>query len=307
VVITGELYDEIQVDGTYLRGSGLCLLTAVNGDGEVVNWQWCNSESTAAYEALLAPIPPPLVVVCDGGQGLKTALKNQWPETRVQRCLVHVQRNIRTNTTLNPRTDAGKAMRALSLKLTRIKTIDQAIEWQRSLEAWYQLYGHLIHLKTFAETDGVLRPIEVKAGKKWWWTHERLRKSWFLLSRLNREDVLFTYLTPEFEGLGISSTTNHLEGGVNSMIKGLLYDHRGMPSAHQMRAVDWWCYLHSPAQKPPVAFMKPEHWTTPERRQSRIREPKTDLEIPGGIGTGINLEDGGEGVWIRKGWAGRRS
>jgi hypothetical protein len=192
------------------------VLTAVNGDGEVVNWQWCNRESTAAYEALLAPIPSPLVVVCDGGQGLRTALKNMWPDTRVQRCLVHVQRNIRTNTTLNPRSDAGKGMRKLSLDLTKIKTVDQAIDWQKGLEAWYRLYGHLIHLKTFANTEGAQRPIWAKPGRPWWWTHERLRKSWFLLNRLNKEKVLFTYLEPEFAELGISSTTNRLEGGVNS-------------------------------------------------------------------------------------------
>ena len=88
IEVTGEIYDEVQVDGTYLD-DGWCLLTAVNGHGEVIGRQWCNRESTAAYKALLAPIPPPAVVVCDGGQGLLTALKDVWPSTAVQRCLVH--------------------------------------------------------------------------------------------------------------------------------------------------------------------------------------------------------------------------
>lgn len=46
----------------------------------------------------------------------------------IQRCLVHAQRVIRRYTTSRPRTDAGKAIYALALKLTRITTLDQARE-----------------------------------------------------------------------------------------------------------------------------------------------------------------------------------
>jgi hypothetical protein len=303
VVITGEIYDQIQVDGTYLC-DGWCLLTAINGAGEVINWQWCDRESIAAYEALLTPIPPPLVVVCDGGTGLPTALKHCWPETKIQRCLVHVQRNIRTYVTTKPRTDAGKAMRRLSLNLTRIQSQDEAITWLNALEAWHQLYGHLVSQKTWANQKGAQRPAWARRNCDWWWTYDRLRKSWNLLSKLAKAGTLFTYLQPEFDGLEIASTTNRIEGGTNGQLKDLLRRHRGMPSTHQRRALDWWCYLHSPAPKPPENFIKPENYklTEPKTRETL---GVTDAEIPGGIGTGINLQDGGEGIWIRKGWAGR--
>lgn len=46
----------------------------------------------------------------------------------IQRCLIHAQHVIRRYTTSRPRTDAGKAIYALALKLTRITTLDQAQE-----------------------------------------------------------------------------------------------------------------------------------------------------------------------------------
>jgi hypothetical protein len=41
--------------------------------------------------------------------------------------------------------------------------------------------------------------------------------------------------------------TDRLEGGINSPIKRVFDDHRGMPKAHMMRACEWKCYTRSPA------------------------------------------------------------
>ena len=46
----------------------------------------------------------------------------------IQRCLVHVRRVIRRYTNSQPRTDAGKAIYALALKLTRITTLEVTLE-----------------------------------------------------------------------------------------------------------------------------------------------------------------------------------
>ena len=296
IIITGEIYDEIQVDGTYLD-DGWCLLTAINGAGEVVNRQWCNKESTASYKALLEPLPPPRVVVCDGGNGLASALKECWPETKVQRCLVHVQRNIRTYTTINPRTDAGKGMYRLGCALTKVRTPEDAINWLKAVEAWHTKYSALLAEKTYAGA-GVIRPNDAKPDSEWWWTHNRLRKAYNLLSNLIKRKQLFTFLEPEFEGMGISSTTNRLEGGTNSQIKRFLRNHRGMTSKHQRRAADWFCYLHSPKPRPPKSLIKPKHY---QENPAAIAKPEVE-KVPGGWGTSLTAE---EGLWIRKGWAGR--
>ncbi|BDZ42096.1 hypothetical protein GCM10025865_13950 [Paraoerskovia sediminicola] len=229
ITVTGEIYDEVQLDGTYLS-DGWCLLLAINGStGTVIAFQRCDTEKSAAWAALLEQIPPPRAVVIDGGSGLASALATCWPATRAQRCLVHVQRNVRTLLTTRPRTDAGKALRRLSLALTRITTRDQAAAWQARLHAWHQVYGHLTRDKTYLRTTGV-RPAWARSNSTWWWTHDRLRRAYRLLERLTRQGVLFTYLDEALIGRGLSATTNRIEGGTNHPIKDLLRRHRGMPT-----------------------------------------------------------------------------
>jgi len=295
IQITGEVYDQVQLDGTYLTG-GWCLLLAVDGaSGTVIAWQWCDTEKTAAWTALLERIPPPRVAVVDGGPGLASALRTCWPDTQVQRCLVHVQRNVRTLLTRRPRTPAGRALRALSLALTKVTTPEQAAAWQVRLHEWHQVHGETINTKTYLR-DVDVRPVGVSAGATWWWTHQRLRKAYQLLERLVRAGVLFTYLDPDLAGLNIASTTNRIEGGTNHPIKDLLRRHRGMTTAHRRRAAEWWCYLHSTMPKPPATLIRPQHWQPPP--PTVVDQP----DRPAGYDTATTAE---EGLWARKGWAGR--
>jgi hypothetical protein len=297
IPVTGEVYDEIQVDGTYLSG-GWCLLLAIDGaTGTVIAWQWCDTEKRAAWVALLERIPPPRVVVTDGGSGLASALKTCWPHTAVQRCLVHVQRNIRRELTTRPRTDAGKALRALSLALTRIKSREQATAWEVRLHDWHQVYADLINAKTYLR-EARQRPASARPNATWWWTHDRLRHAYRLLERLTRQQALFTYLREDLDTLGINATTNRIEGGTNHPIKDLLRRHRGMSEDHRRRAAEWWCYLHSTKPAPPATLIRPEHYK-PAPTAIVITD---DTTVPGGYGTTATAE---EGLWARTGWAGR--
>jgi len=293
---TGEVYAEIQLDGTYLN-DGWCLLTAITGSGMVLGWQWCDQEKTAAWKALLERIPAPQIVVIDGGRGLASALRECWPDTRIQRCLVHVQRNVRTYLTTNPRTEAAKTLRALSLKLTRITTVEQARAWEVALHDWHQIYAALLEQKTFAG-ENVIRPSWAKAAARWWYTHDRLRRAYNIMAHIVRTEVAFTYLDNQFDGLAISSTTNRIEGGVNRQVKELLSRHRGMNSEHQRRACEWWLYLHSANPEPATALIKPEHWQP-------LIEPEPVIESDGPSEDDRGVATAEEGLWIRKGWAGR--
>lgn len=80
------------------------------------------------------------MVVLDGGRGAYYAIKQTWPTTRIQRCLVHAQRVVRRHLTSRPRTDAGKALYKLALDLTRITTIDQAAQWSAQLQEFDTVY-----------------------------------------------------------------------------------------------------------------------------------------------------------------------
>ena len=73
--VTGEIYRQIIVDGTYF--ATWCVLIAHNGS-HVIGWQWCASESKAAWGELIRRFPAPDVIVTDGGTGLRSALDRYW-------------------------------------------------------------------------------------------------------------------------------------------------------------------------------------------------------------------------------------
>lgn len=236
-------------DGTYVGkkggGGGRCLLVLIDGrTGMVVRIRWCAHETIADYRALFHGVPAPDVLVSDGMRGMETAAKAEWPGVRLQRCLVHVQRNTKADLTGNPRGQAGKELKRLASKLTKVKTAEQAAKWGEALNAWYQRWKALVNQRTKAADD----PTNTKAlnGRAWWWTHERLRRAYKRLERLFRDGSLFAYTEPALlEGGPVPATTNRLEGGVNSPIKHMLANHRGMPLEHVERACEWNCYMRS--------------------------------------------------------------
>ena len=293
---TGEVHEQIQMDGIYL-GRGWCCLIAI-ANGKTLGWQWCDSEKKVAWVALLEQFPAPQVVIIDGGSGLASALAQAWPQTRVQRCLVHVQRNVRTYLTMRPRTDAGRALRRISLALTRIRTREQATHWMQVLQEWHHQFGELIKERTYPTGPGGLRPKGVKVTQTWWYTHTRLRSAYKLLERLVRSGELFTYLDPKFEGMNIDSTTNHIEGGFNTQLRALLRNHRGMPPSHAKRAIEWWLYTRSEKPAEPHTFIQPEH----HNPKLVVKEAPEEAIGPELIGTALSET---EGLWVRKGWAGR--
>ena len=182
-----RVYDQIFIDGTHTDAG--CLLVAASYD-HVIAWHWARTESTHAYTQLLRGIAQPLCVVLDGGQGAYSAIKACWPKTMIQRCLVHAQRVIRRYTTSRPRTDAGKAIYALALKLTKITTLDQARQWTIRLHEFGVVYKDFLNDKTPAPKE------RRTPSHQWEFTHIRVRKACNSLLRLSRKNWLFAYLQP---------------------------------------------------------------------------------------------------------------
>lgn len=77
-------------------------------------------------------------------------------------------------------------------------------------------------------------------------THERLRRARSSLSSLVSAGTLFTHLDPALAKVGpLPSTNNMIEGGVNSQLRAVLRNHRGLTSVKRVKAVFWWCHAHS--------------------------------------------------------------
>ena len=266
----------VLVDGIWI--GTWCLLIAINDTGHVLAWQWCGRETTAAWEALFNQIPAPAVIVSDGGSGLPTALRHCWDQTKHQRCIFHLQMNVSRHLTRTPRTAAGRALRALTMQLSTIDDEDTAIAWQLQLEQWWQAFGHLTRERTLLR-DG-----------RWGFTHDRLRKAWLLIRKVTRDGALFTWIS-----YGNPRTTSPLEGGINSQIRDLLRRHRGMSEQHRRRAVEWFLTLHETDLDTAISTA-----TTTTAKTSH--DPTQEPDGPALHDTGLSAE---EGLWNRKGWAGR--
>ena len=218
-----------------------------------------------------------------GLRGAEAACTQAWPGTRIQRCLVHVQRNTRTDLTSRPRLQAGRELKRLSDGLTSVETAGQAVRWGEALNAWHERWKDFIAERTYARDD----PSNPKASRRrWWWTHEELRRCYRRLERLFREGRLFAYLEPELlKGGPVARTTNRLEGGVNSVVKDVLRNHRGLPEEHMRRACEWVCYMKTAHPRPesfiPDALRKGEKATTPE----------PDDSVAPAYGTGIDWNE----------------
>lgn len=298
IPVTGDVYDVLQIDGFNLR-TGWCVLVATH-HGAVVAFQWCSHESAAAWGALMRRVPAPLVVVCDGGSGMHSALSDHWPTTRIQRCLVHLQRNVRKYITTRSKTPAGKGLWGLALKLTRVKTIAGGEEWAQLFLAWEHTFLHLTKERTYRKHATEI-PSWARPNQTWWYTHQRLRSGYQVLHRTIQSGHLFTLLDPQLAHLNVPATTNEIEGGTNSPMRLLLHLHRGMPEEHQRRAIEWWLYLHS--EFPDPALVLKEHPLGNPQRAKPPRPGPDDATAPAPLyDTGL---DASEGLWLRSGWAGR--
>lgn len=161
-VVTGEVYRQVIVDGTYFQG--WCLLVAFNGS-HVIGWQWCDRESKAAWGALLARFPAPDVVVTDGGTGLRAALDTYWPRTHIQRCIFHVMAAIRRHTTLNPRLEPGKEILALTRQLLLVHDLDGAAAWMGAYATWEAKWADFLKERTYPKL-GVEPPKWARPSQK---------------------------------------------------------------------------------------------------------------------------------------------
>ena len=299
---TPSRHRTVMTDGTYMS-HGWCLLIAIDGvTGETIAWGWCSHESTAAYLDLFSRIPAPDVSVSDGLRGVEKACARAWPGTRIQRCLVHVQRNTRADLTSRPRLQAGKELKRLSDALTKVRDAGQAAAWGSALNDWYRKWKGFLEERTHARDD----PSNPKAARQeWWWTHGDVRRCHGRLERLFREGRLFTFCDPALLGKGpVERNTNRLEGGVNSLIKRTLAHHHGLTEEHMRRAAEWVCYMKSESPDPHTLIPDAgeEHGTDAPAVQD---EPKTRSNYDNGIQS-YNRDDPAveTGFHIRKGHVG---
>ncbi len=97
------------------------------------------------------------------------------------------------------------------------------------------------------ETPDILSQMTIDENGNKRPTHERLLKAERLLLKLIRENTMFIYLDNELiKDFIPPSTNNRIEGEINSRLREMLRNHRGLSIERRIKAVYWWCYMHSP-------------------------------------------------------------
>ena len=241
--VTGEICRVVFVDGIHLARNAVVLVA--RSEEHVLGWYVARSESSAAYGALLARIAPPEVVVTDGGPGFQKARRRLWPRTRVQRCAFHAFEQVKRYTTTRPRTQAGVDLYALAKALLAVSTSEEAAAWLASYAGWC------------AEYDAFLREETVGEDGRSFLTHERLVKARNSLTALVRQGTLFTYVDPDLVArLGELPATNNAAESLNARLRAMLREHRGLSLERRIKAVYWWCYMHTECPLPAAEILK---------------------------------------------------
>jgi len=207
------------LDGTWIVWRYLIVLVAHDTE-RVVDWMFASNESFLTWSQFLEQLQGrPCGVVSDAQKGLLQAVFRRFGTIPHQRCIAHITRQSRLWLTKHPRSDAGTELLLLVNLLHTIKSNTEKESWNKSFEQWLATYANLLKEKTFG------------IGKKWWYTHRKLRAVRSLLLRANA--MMFTYLDHQ-----LPPTTNHLEGGINSPLKFCFKEHRGLSPEHKKQVVN---------------------------------------------------------------------
>ena len=237
-----EVHRVVYIDGIYLDRKAVVLIA--RSDKHVLGWYLARTENSRAWKALMNRIPPPDVVVSDGGSGFEKARRGVWPETKVQRCVFHAFCQVKRYTTSRPKLPAGAQLYMLAKDLLHIKDAGQATAWLERYSAWRAGWHGFLSEKTLVDSRYVF-------------THERLVKARNGLDALIKKGTLFTYLDSKLASEGaLPATNNKMEGGVNAPIRQMLRDHRGLSLIRRIKAVFWWCYMHTERPLPPSELLR---------------------------------------------------
>jgi hypothetical protein len=220
------------IDGTWILPRKLVLLIVLGGN-KVLTWLVCTNENYENYLILLSRLKGRPIGACiDGHRGLEKALKVIYPNILVQRCLVHIKRDIRIYLSLNPKLEAGRELKQLTNLLLKILSQKDAQDWIKCFKLWEEKWTSFLKEKTTNPDTG-----------KWWYTHKKLRLSRSLIS--NALPYLFTHIGQT----KIPQTTNQVEGGINSRLKDLIRIHRGLRLQKKIALVAFYLSARSKSKR----------------------------------------------------------
>jgi hypothetical protein len=218
-----SMVKHIIVDGSFLkRPRGI--YAAMDAETHKLIYAEVNvresSEDLARFYSKLSDVGlNPESATTDGNTAQTRQLKNCWPDIKLQRCIVHVQRQGLSWCRRNPKRTDAKHLRELLLKLTEVKTKDDSIRFTKGFYAWEKRFG---------------TGIESSPNRGWVFTDIVRARSMVTKALPN----LFHYV----DNPKIARSTNALEGYF-SRVKEHYRLHRGLSKKNKVNYFKWYFYL----------------------------------------------------------------
>lgn len=228
VSIRSKTKVHLLVDGSYFS-NGLCLILYYDHDIRYVQlYRETDQEKYREIKEDLENLKRLGVevysVTCDGHKAIMKAIRKAYPSAIIQRCVVHIKRQVRNYLSTRPKLPQAQSLLKISNRVTAIKSQQECVEWLWEFHLWYKENEAFINQQTINAETG-----------RFWYTHKNLHASCSLL--INAIPDMFHYLDdPE-----IPSTTNRLESYFTHL-KEKLTLHRGLRFEAKRNFIKW--YLH---------------------------------------------------------------
>ena len=224
--ITGQVYDYIVIDATWLEQGGAVAIAKAGN--YVCQWEFGKGENMQLWLRLLAKIPKPGAIVCDGQKGMLEAIRRTYgKDIPIQRCHFHIKQNLRLGLPVTSREPAVLALRELARQMRDVHTMEDVKLFNDKFMVISLLYDDYVNEYT---VQGARRK-DTKI-----YTRHKLHTVYQQMSELIAGDNIFTFIShPE---LHLPKTTNALEGGINSRISELLLAHRGLTKSGQQHLIN---------------------------------------------------------------------
>jgi len=212
-------------DATYFHKDG-CLFNLMNATNQkIIAHTYVHKESFSDsynwFMNLKRQGLDPVFITTDGERSIIRAMKLVWPNVKLQRCLYHLQREGMRWLRTYPKTEAGKELRNILSKLSRIKTVQERDTFVCIYANWIENYGSFVRSL----------PHTIVAYKD-------LQRTVVLLN--NALPDMFHYIANS----NVHATTNALEG-FHSRLKADYRRHRGLTKEHRIQYIRWYCYYQN--------------------------------------------------------------
>lgn len=219
------------IDGTYFRNK-VCLI--LYRDNNIKATQIYRLSDGEWFEEIREDLQNLLElgiqiqsVTCDGLSNIIKAVRKTTPNTIVQRCVVHIQREVLTWLTRSPKSQAGIELRQIVRKLHLIKNREDWGYWIVSLVKWYDIHKDYVNEKTYYPDT-----------KRYWFTHKNVRRSFIHIKRALPD--MFHYL----DNPDIPKSTNGLESFFGHLKQNISL-HRGLSKEHYKNYIKWYLFFKS--------------------------------------------------------------